>query len=72
MFTMARKKKSVEPEPEQEPERKVQTPFRPDDARLLDALDAFAHDTRRSRNMAMVVLIEEALKAAGYWPPPQP
>ncbi len=66
MNDMAKKK----PKPDAVEEKAPQTPFRPDDKRLMDAIDAFAHETRRSRNMAMVILIEDALKALGRWPPP--
>jgi len=44
---------------------------RMDDPRLIAALDAYAEATRRSRNMATIVLLEEGLKLAGFWPPPK-
>lgn len=46
-----------------------QTPFRPDDPRLLKAIDEYARSVRRSRNMAMVLLLEQALAAHQLWPP---
>jgi hypothetical protein len=66
MLSMAKKRpiKAEQPKPEQ-----AQTPFRCDPA-LMDAIDAYAQDNRRSRNLAMVILLEQALKAVGYWPPP--
>jgi hypothetical protein len=43
--------------------------LRIEDARLIEALDAYAAATRRSRNMGIIVLLEEALERAGFWPP---
>jgi hypothetical protein len=43
--------------------------FRADDARLIEALDAYADSVRRSRNMAINILLEEALASHGFWPP---
>lgn len=48
------------------------TPLRVDDARLLDALDTFAKRQRRSRNMALQIILEEKMEAEGLWPPPRP
>jgi hypothetical protein len=48
----------------------VQVPFRVDDVRLVEALDACADRERRSRNMTIILLLEEALTARGLWPPP--
>jgi hypothetical protein len=48
----------------------IQIPFRVDDLRLVEALDAYAEVTRRSRNGATLYLLEKALEAEGYWPPP--
>jgi hypothetical protein len=50
----------------------TQIPFRVDDDRLVEALEAYAARIRRSRNMAIVLLLEEALKAHDLWPPPTP
>jgi hypothetical protein len=47
----------------------AQVPFRVDDPRLVEALDRYADSTRRSRNMAIIVLLEQALTVAGFWPP---
>jgi hypothetical protein len=47
------------------------TPFRPEDKRLLLALDIYAKRIRRSRNMAMNLLLEEAMQREGLWPPPE-
>src|SRR5262245_38188185 len=49
----------------------TQIPFRADDPRLVEALEAYAKKVRRSRNMAIILLLETALKAEGLWPPPQ-
>jgi hypothetical protein len=54
--------------PEQRP---TTTPFRPEDNRLFDALDAYAKRIRRSRNMAINLLLEEAMEREGLWPPPE-
>jgi hypothetical protein len=48
------------------------TPFRPEDVRLFDALDAYAKSIRRSRNMAMNLLLEAAMEKEGLWPPAEP
>lgn len=48
----------------------VQIPFRVDDPRLVDAIEAWAADHRRSRNMAIILLLEKALRDEGRWPPP--
>jgi hypothetical protein len=71
----ARKEQDVEavqdPETEAIPVRKtLSTPFRPDDPRLLDVLDVYAQRIRRSRNMAMNLLLEAAMEREGLWPPP--
>jgi hypothetical protein len=42
------------------------------DPRLIAAVDRCAHDDRRSRNVTLNILLEEALQARGYWPPPPP
>lgn len=65
MLTMPKKKPHPEPEPQS-----ATTPFRPPDARLIVQLDEYARRIRRSRNMAMVILLEEALGREGLWPPP--
>lgn len=64
MLGMAKKKK---PDAHKAP----QVPFRPDDPRLVAALDAYAKSIRRSRNMAINLLLEKGLEAEGFWPPPQ-
>jgi hypothetical protein len=45
--------------------------FRADNPRLIDALDTYADSVRRSRNMAINILLEEALTKHGFWPPPE-
>jgi hypothetical protein len=47
----------------------LQVPFRVDDPRLVAALDDYAASIRRSRNMAIVLLLEDALSRIGRWPP---
>lgn len=47
----------------------IQLPFRVDDPRLVEAIEKYAEDSRRSRNMTIVVLIEQALTALNRWPP---
>jgi hypothetical protein len=61
-------KKRLPPTPPGE-EETAQAPFRAE-RRLFDALDAYARSIRRSRNMAMVLLLEEALRRHGFWKPP--
>ena len=39
------------------------------DGRVLEALARYASASRRSQNMALVVILEEALREAGLWPP---
>jgi hypothetical protein len=67
---------AVQDRPPETPRRSASTPFRPDDPRLLDALDVYAQRIRRSRNMAMNLLLEAAMEQEGLWPPaddrPQP
>ena len=67
MLVMAKKKPSEEQQPD--PHKGVQTPFRAVDGRLLDALDGYAKSIRRSRNMAINLLLEEILQQKGFWPP---
>jgi hypothetical protein len=47
----------------------IQVPFRVEDPRLVEALDRYADSIRRSRNMTIVLLLEQALEQAGHWPP---
>lgn len=47
-----------------------QTPLRVPDVRLLEALDVYAKRVKRSRNMAIVFLLEQAMTAEQLWPPP--
>jgi hypothetical protein len=61
-----------EPNVQATQERKAaSTPFRPEDPRLLDALDVYAKRIRRSRNMAINLLLEEAMEREKLWPPPE-
>ncbi len=66
MAAMAKKKPKTD-QPTPEPGR---TPLRVDDKRLFDSLDAYARRLRRSRNMAIQLLLEEAMTREGLWPPP--
>ena len=66
---MAKGKKNMPATAEASP---VQVPFRADDRNIVLALDAFAKRTHRSRNSAIVALLEEALKEHGLWPWPPP
>lgn len=50
----------------------IQAPFRVPDPRLLGAVQAYADRHRRSRNMAIILLLEKALRDEGLWPPPAP
>lgn len=80
MNTMAKKRPSSGKRPGEDekppgekkpdPHRGVQIPFRVDDPRLIEQLDLYAEEVRRSRNMAIILLLEEILKQKGYWPPP--
>ena len=58
---------SSAPEP---PQANLQYPLRFIDIRLREAAERFGGDTHRTLNNALNVLIEAALKEAGYWPPP--
>jgi len=64
---MAKKKPVPPPEPDNH--KGVQRNLRIIDPRLLDAVDEAADGERRSRNLMLNILIEEALKARGLWPP---
>jgi hypothetical protein len=50
----------------------TQVPFRVDDPRLVEALDAYAASIRRSRNMTIIILLEQGLEQVGHWPPQRP
>ncbi len=65
MLVMGKKK----PAEEASPDRGPQILFRPYDERIIAALDAFARSVKRSRNNAMLILLEEALRSHGFWPP---
>ena len=52
-------------------QRPAAASFRFEDSRLLNALDVYAKRTRRSRNKAVEVLLEEAMRQEGLWPPPE-
>jgi hypothetical protein len=67
MLGMKEKKKSV-PSGDKQAEPTV-FPLRLPDSRLADALDEHARRSKRSRNMAIVVILEEAMRSAGLWPP---
>lgn len=61
------KKKAV-PAPADDPKWQ-QINLRIDDPKLLEAIDAWADKHRRSRNMAMILLLERQLANEGVWPP---
>jgi hypothetical protein len=63
------KKKDQPPEP---PEEAIRILLRVFDERLIEAIDSQATLDRRSRNLMMLILLEEALAARGVWPPPPP
>jgi hypothetical protein len=66
----AKAQKPQEPPVEAVPEKRATaTPFRPEDPRLLDALEVYAARIRRSRNMAINLLLEDAMTKEGLWPP---
>ena len=48
----------------------TQTPLRVDDPRLFQVIDELRKPLRRSRNLMIILLLEEALTARGLWPPP--
>ncbi len=50
-------------------EEPAKASFQFDDGRLLRALDIYARRTKRSRNKAVNVLLEEAMQREGLWPP---
>ncbi len=66
MLVMAKKKQA---DSKKDQHKGQQVPFRVEDPRLVDALDAYAESVRRSRNMAIVLLLEQSLAEAGFWPP---
>lgn len=68
---MAAKKRGKKPVTDDR-HKGLQVPFRVDDPRLVAALDKYADRTRRSRNMAIIVLLEDALRAENLWPPVDP
>jgi hypothetical protein len=66
MPVMTRKKKTDRGEGSPAP---ATFPLRLPDGRLADALDEHARRSKRSRNMAIVVILEDAMRAEGLWPP---
>jgi hypothetical protein len=58
------KKKSTKPDPH----KAIQLPFRVIDPALIEAIEEEAKETRRSRNMTINMLLEEALQLRGRWP----
>lgn len=61
MPCMAKKK----PKSEEDPHRGISIGFRADRQALVDTLGRYADQIRRSRNMAMILLLEKALAAEG-------
>lgn len=47
----------------------IQIPFKGDDLRLIDPLETYSSRVRRNRDMAIILLLEEALKVNGLLPP---
>jgi hypothetical protein len=67
---VAKKKNNQVPVPPPvEEDEGVQVALRLFSKRLLRAVDDTASEERRSRNLMLNLLIEEALKARGKWPP---
>lgn len=66
--TMSKKKAEESPVDAEPPDNPVS--WRPDDPRLRTALDKLSKINKRSRNMMITFLIEEACVKAGLWPPP--
>jgi hypothetical protein len=68
---MAKKQKEpTVPATESPPEADVTSVlFRAEHPQLVRAIDAYAKANRRSRNMAMNLLLEEALTSHDLWPP---
>lgn len=67
-------KKSTRP-PDQQQDGAEAAPkhlLRFDDPRLFAAVNAWAKENRRSRNLAILILLEQALKEGGFWPPEGP
>ncbi len=71
MLGMAKKKtdKKAASGKQSDAHKGMQVPFRVDDPRLVEALDDYAESIRRSRNMTIILLLEQALETVGYWPP---
>jgi hypothetical protein len=67
----AKPRKTVPLEPAPEP---LQFSLRFPDKRLAEAVDEWADRNRAqpSRNRAIIMLLEDAMMAAGLWPPPTP
>ena len=67
MIIMAKNRiKPVEAEEVGEPRTLT---FRPEDERIIPAIKEQARLDRRSQNQMVQILLEEALKARGAWPP---
>jgi hypothetical protein len=71
MIDVAKKKPAPVPPPNPSPEPGSFLLRVPDD-RLLDALEQFAAKMRRSQNVSLLIILEEAMTAAGLWPPTPP
>ena len=56
---------------EQEPSEPAPITFRPASQVLIDVIAETARSERRSRNLMIQILLEEALAARGMWPPSQ-
>ncbi len=64
MSVMAKKKPATE-----KTEEVRQIIYRPDSQEIVDAIEGQAKKDRRSRNLMIQILLEEALRARGAWPP---
>jgi hypothetical protein len=64
---MAKRSDKAEPATDPHKDQQINLRLHPD---LLAAVDRYADKQRRSRNMAIVLAIEEVLARAGLWPPP--
>jgi hypothetical protein len=67
---MGKKRGDDKQVPKTETTKRVQYPFRPDDARLLQAAESCGESMRQSINGVLNLALLDYLKAKGFWPPP--
>jgi hypothetical protein len=71
MPVMAKKKANSNPHPDDHPAADkaglVNILLRGLDPSLVAALDAYAERNRRSRNVSVIILLEEAMRKQGLW-----